>query len=414
MWLLEVEHNLVKNQKPEQPEVLIKQRVHPVVSIAIASFLCVSIWLIAQAVSRSPSPGNPIPNGSVIILPVKHTFKSLDHHWVYLGAMDQLISMVSNRTHWVVRDTETVLELMQQAELKKGFDTEEVPALFGVTGAKLIVETLFTGSANEYRLIYTLHYKSHIEQGVIDSNTVGSALIELSSILADSDFAQENDRSGRLTERSYRPNTQFNNALMARALMAMEAHDYVTSERLLSALVLDEPENILAQRKYGEALLKQQKFEQAKDVFEQAIDKTPDNNTELPRLFYWLAHVMFQQKKYEQAIDLFSIAADKAALVDDWLYQAYAFEMQGLILTKMGKASLALAHLTKAIEHYGDVYCPIGRSRTQLLISDIYHTQGERAASLASFSKAEALFNTYQLSSVKPFYESISLKLQHK
>ena len=52
-------------------------------------------------------------SGALVILPVINQINDNDHQWVYLGAMDQLISRLKSNNKLVVLSTDYVLTVMK-------------------------------------------------------------------------------------------------------------------------------------------------------------------------------------------------------------------------------------------------------------------------------------------------------------
>ena len=343
-------------------------------------------------------------DGSIIVLPMQSNIQSLDHSWVYLGAMDQLIALLSSGEH-SVRPTEIVLELMHQAQLPQAFDSDDTENMFKVTNAGLIVETRLSGNIEEYHLLYKLHFAHYVRQGAVFGKTVPSVIAQVADIIGQYTGQQINHT--RTDNES-----DFRNELMARAFSLFDQGDYRSAEQLFASVFTLEPHNLIAARKLAEIRVYNNNFALAKHTLEQALVIAEQQKPlELARMYYWLAIIDLRQGQQESALALLTQADELAKTQKDWLYRAYIAEASGIIYSHLQNYASSIQAFNEALHHYGSEHCPIGRSRNQLHLAEILLKQGKTQEAQAHFQAASDLFKTYQLSSVAPYYKAVATQL---
>src|SRR5690606_23284425 len=174
--------------------------------------------------------------GPILVLPVKNGVPGSDHLWVPLGAMEQLIALLTSSGNQPVMDPEYVLNAMRLANIPRTFKSEQVAAIFTVSGGSMVVETSLSGGVEDYRLDYRLHFRNHVKRGTLFGNTVLATLTELGQTVA--------QHAGQaLADPQKSSVSNFGSELMSRALEQMDAGKLEIAASLLNSLKQLEPNN---------------------------------------------------------------------------------------------------------------------------------------------------------------------------
>ncbi|WP_370980389.1 winged helix-turn-helix domain-containing protein [Agaribacterium sp. ZY112] len=338
-------------------------------------------------------------SGSVLILPIKTSINSIEHQWVNLGGMDQLISLLRPSELAVVRDTEVVLWLMQEAQLKRDYQSDEVHKLFQHTQASAIVESLLTGNINEYRLLYKIHQSAHVSQGLIEAQSIDQALILLAEEL-----------SGKLNTQAAKNkfdySSDYRNALLVSALELMEQENYKDAQALLKTLLETEKDNLIARRKLAESLFHLGQAEQALNVLDEAASiALAKQDFNLSRIYYWQAVIENSLQNHDAALSYLQQA--DAVVAEDWLYAAYIAELRGILFSQTGKVEQGISSYKNALSNYGNMFCPNGRGRTYLHLAHAYFNLGQKQQAEEQFEQAQALMQNYQLDRLQAYSDNM-------
>jgi hypothetical protein len=122
--------------------------------------------------------------GSQVILPVINNIQDTDHQWVYLGAMDQLISTLKSSEKLSVMNTDYVLEIMKDAGITRSPTQQDIRRIFEVSGASLVLQSQLSGATQDYQLKYSFHFKNDVKRSVIFANNINEALMQLATKMA--------------------------------------------------------------------------------------------------------------------------------------------------------------------------------------------------------------------------------------
>ncbi len=373
--------NRSANNIPPKPE---KRKPFP-----WQAFIIMFIFIIVTAyytLKGSTTQSNL--SGSLVILPMKSTIKDNDHQWVYLGAMNQLISQLQTNDILVVLSTNFVLTLMEEAELQKKYDTNNVRRIFDVSGASLIVETELLGSTQNYQLKYALHFKNDIKRGIIFERNINEAIIQLAKIIS-------RYTGHSLIQLDEAFSSEFSNELLVRAIELEDKDDPLAASTLLESLVQIEPNNIIAKEMLAMIYLRLQRLPEAKQLLVKASELAVGiNSNELPIVYHHLALVEFIQGDHIQALKFIKIADKYAVDKHDWLYRAYLAQLKSNIEIKDNNLELAYISLNNALSHHGVIQCPVGTSITLLQLRDLAEIQGNQQQAQQYFERASKIIET--------------------
>lgn len=330
-------------------------------------------------------------SGSLIILPMKSTIDDNDHQWVYLGAMNQLISSLQSNDTLVVLNTNFVLTVMKEAELIKQYRSENVRRIFDVSGASLIVETQLSGSTQNYQLKYTLHFKHDIKRGVIFERNINDAIIKLTKLIG--------SYSGHsLIELDDAFSSEFSNELLVRAIELKEHEEPLAASKLLESLLQVEPNNIVAREILANTYFRLDRVPEARELLVVASELAEKSNSnELPVVYHHLAVAEYILGNLPKALHLLVIADKHAIAKHDWLFRAYIAQLKSSINIKQNKLEQAYISLNNALNYHGVIQCPVGTSITLLQLSDLAKKQGDNKQSLQYFNRASKIINERKL-----------------
>ncbi len=337
------------------------------------------------------------PSGSLVILPIENQIKDNDHQWVYLGAMDQLIASLRSNTKIAVMNTDYVLEIMRNAEIRNKKPSQNIARIFQVSGAGLIVETQLSGANHQYQLKYSLHFKNTVKRGVIFESNINQALNKLSNRIASytgQDVTQIAKQSGH---------SDFANELMVRALELTEQGKFLAASKVYQGLLEIEPDNIVARRLLADTFMElhqlpsaQQHLLKAEQIAKQV------HSPELAKVYYLLSYIEYIQGNLLDAKAKAAIANQFAIEFNDWLYRGFIAQLNAKIAIQMLDYQTAQQSLENALSYYQVMQCPVGTSNTLLDMSWLAHTQEKSVLSQQYFAKANKLIEQHQLVVLQP------------
>jgi DNA-binding winged helix-turn-helix (wHTH) protein/tetratricopeptide (TPR) repeat protein len=352
--------------------------------IVVVLIFSLAYWFIAHSKQNQFK-------GSVVVLPMKSSIVDGDHGWLYLGAMDQVISQLASDQNVAVMPTDYVLEIMKRAALPRDYTNEQIKRVFEVSGAKIVVESEFSGAVQEYRLAYKFYFEDHVKRGVIFSNSTASALTELAQKIT--------TYTGQpLKALQQHANLDFNNELLARALDLSNQNNFAGASQLLSSLTALEPSNMLAHRLLAQTYILQQQFDLAEQIILTAIEKPVANNSpELARLYFNLASIQALRGNFTLAQSTFMKVDVLAQKNNDWLFRAYTAQQMSAIQQRLKNYQSAQSFLDLALSYHKVIQCPVGQSQTWLQMAKLSLDQGNTLQANQYLTQAEQLINQRQL-----------------
>lgn len=396
-WSAEVQKQPLKTSK-NPVRLLTRFSLRPLYVLPAAAFLILGFTLYAFIRTVPPSPQGP-----VMVLPVKTQVPGNDHSWVYLGAMDQLITLLSADHQAVVMNTEYVLSAMRHAEMPRDYTSAQVARIFDVSGGALIVESMLSGTIEDYRLDYKLHFKNDVKRGVLFAQTVNALLTQLGSTVAG--YTGQELYNAELDRHS-----EFASELMSRALEYMDSDDLDRARSLLESLTQLEAENLTAYRMLAQVMIWQGAAALAEKELTAVIHKNTGSGSgrateESARLHYWLAIAQLKQGHNESALLTLDRADSLARDHHDWLYQAYVAELRGQTLEQLEQSDDAYAAYLDALKFHGVIRCPIGMAQTQLQIANLLVERGEEGEAHDYYSEAVSVIKKNKLDILKPLVD---------
>lgn len=374
-------------KKAMEPEALTADsQPRRVFRLSLSIFLPLLVCAVLAMYFFKEFPAPPL-EGPVLVLPIKNTVPGSDHQWVPLGAMDQLIEILQSDGAALAMDTEYVLDTLRRAHLPRHVASEEIARLFVVSGATAVVETTLSGSVEEYRLDYRLHFKNDVKRGTLFGNSVAILIHDLAQVIA----------RHPLRDDQTLPAGEFNNELMSHALERKDAGDLEAAASLLASLKELEADNLAARRLLAQVLIDQGKPESAAAELESALAMANATPEEKPRLGFWLALAQAQQKKPELALQTLMFAETHAELYRNHLYLAYIAQLRGDLEQALGRFDRAQASLDEAILHHAMIRCPLGEALTRRQMANLFQAQGAHELAAREFERVRTIVQTHQL-----------------
>lgn len=330
-------------------------------------------------------------DGSLVILPVKSEMADNIHNWVYLGAMDQLISHFSSDESFTVMSPEDVLQIMKEADIREGYSSEQLSRVFNVSGANLIVESTLSGFIKDYQLKYNLYFREGIKRGIVFDNTVNGAIEKLAALV--SKYTGHN-----IHEVSDSYKSDFSNELLVRAIEKKELYEYKASNEILATLLIEDEDNIVAHRTMAANLIALRKLDEAEKFLNDALKLTMKlKPEELPVIYYNQAVIHYIRGDFEKAIKQLTIADRVAQENNDWLYRAYSNELRGKIYIYSGEFELAQSTIKQAMSQYSIIQCPVGTSQSLMTLSYVAKLSGNNTLALDYLQQASEIIEKREL-----------------
>jgi|TARA_B110000211_G_scaffold207660_2_gene243649 transcriptional activator of cad operon len=353
----------------------------------LAITCCVTVLLLFVGLHEFSSTPQVV-SGSVVVLPVQSDISGNDHDWVRYGVMDQVISRLSSTEHAGVLQTDYVMEVMARAETTlEDVALQRISPIFDVSGAELVVVMRFTGTPNDYQLLYTLYQRDGVERGVALASTVQNAADKVTQIIGERlnpDFS--------LSDSGYV--SSFSKQLIAEALDAKRKGDAQGALKLLNAAMVSSPQDLTAARLHVQLLVEtgaspERVYTVALPALSEA--KIQSRSVEQVRLGFWLAMSEFTAGKYEEALARFEDTQSLAASINDWLYLAYMEEILGQYSQSQQQFEQAKQHFNLAMDYHKVLHCPLGQSNTLMHQSRLAYAQQNSALALDKAEDAIAI-----------------------
>ncbi|HWV14640.1 MAG TPA: winged helix-turn-helix domain-containing protein [Cellvibrio sp.] len=332
----------------------------------------------------------------VIVLPVKNQVSGIDHNWVPLGAMDQLIHLLVSDKKVQVMSSDYALQIMRYAQLPRDYDTQQVARIFNVSGASLIVESQLSGTVENYRLDYKLRSKNQVQRGTLFDKDLNQAIYKLGQVIVRQTGQQLQDADD---------NAQaiFASELMARALEKRDQGEPAAARDLFISLKQLQPNNPLARRELIFTLIILKQFSEAKTEIEASLLQTEkDNSHELTKIYFLLGLLHWQEGAGDEALKALDQADHFADLSSEILYQAQSAQIRGSIHQERGAYELAQMAYQQSLKFDTSIRCPLGISDNHILLAQVYSRQGKYDLAVQHYNAAKHLIETHQFTDMLP------------
>lgn len=365
--------------------------------LGMAFVLALLITSITLLVPQKNSPGG---EDMILVLPTK---PSIDGHlWVYFGAMDQLLSLLSQRH--LTFDFQYSLNALTGAGLNQEYASEKVAQLFSSTGAGLIVESELLGSVNEYTLVYKLHKRGGVKRGVIFEPSVNDAIVEL---------AKEVDRfRGINNEYVYESvDSDFRNSLVAEAIILYQRGKNVAAAKMLEGLIESDPTNIKVRELLAVWSIEQGAYKGATDILNEVVQSS---NATSASVHYWSALAWYYQKNWLQSYTYLERGEALAKANNNLLYQAYLAQLRGLIAQEEGDFGLALSSFQQAMTLHEAIQCPVGQSAIFLNMAKLEALKNRIIQAMKHLNQADKLIERHRLYDLERRYSLVENIIKSK
>lgn len=331
--------------------------------------------------------------GSIIVLPVSNYVEDSTYRWISYGGMDLLIKYLQPELDAPVLPTEVVLDTLGRANLNsQDINEKSISRLFEVSGAEIIIEQTLSGYSRDYQLVYSIHQKNKTKRGVLFAEDTGSLFFDLSALLL---------RSMGIAEKRENQTYQheFANEMMASAIDEMQSENYEKSATMFKAVLVTEPQNLLANRMLAKSLVYNGDYQEAERVAASAADlaRLNDDNKSLGRMLFWQALSITQQQGYSKALSLLQESKTKSKQTNDLLYLANASRVAGKIYLKQKQFELSRQATNEALSFYQAIQEPYGQSSTHIDLGELAYAMRNWTDAKIAFEKALNIATKSQL-----------------
>jgi DNA-binding winged helix-turn-helix (wHTH) protein/tetratricopeptide (TPR) repeat protein len=400
-WIEPVSHE-------EQQEVLDNSHIHinnvfNKKTLSIGLFLLLFVVFILFIIDTQ----NKENKGSVIILPVINELENIDHQWVKLGLMDQIIHRLPSSLQYGVLQTDDVLDVINRANISKlDFKRKDIDNIFSVSGAKLIVESRLSGNSNDYQFIYSIHERDSIKRGVILGENITVIANQLAIIIG-------NKIDVNLSEK-VEYHSSFANEMLASALEKINSEDFDSAKVLLNAAKKIEPSNLVVSRHLASVLIQNKQYDEVEKLLHESIEeaKTQNKIRELARLRTLLGQSYLITGRYSDAIETLTIAESNAKDVNDWLYLGYISSAIGKAHQKNENYLLAEKAFESSINYHRVIQCPFGQALGLIALSELAIAQGQYQNAQAKIKRSISLIKDRKLLNLQTIAASISKNIE--
>ena len=323
--------------------------------------------------------------GSIVVLPTMNLIEGHDHSWVRLGMMDQVIQRLPSHSEFGILQTDYVLEVLDRAKAPiDNIDTQHINTIFKVSGAELLISTRLSGSPHDYQLSYTFYHRNAQTQGVLFSSDtqvlVDKLVNEIHAVLGATPQTSSNYY-----------HRDFESEMLGAAIDFRLNNNYRAAKGLLETLVLEDNQNLTAQRLFIDTLFNLQDYETLEKQLEEAIliAKTQNDPLELIRLTYFQSLRLLQLDQVEQAELLVLEAFSLAQRHHDWLFMAYLTDLKAHIAITRGHLNLAAAFYRETMSYHRVLKCPVGESSSWINLGLLAKKQNDLHQQTLAFTQAK-------------------------
>jgi len=338
--------------------------------------ICIITWL-----SFTDKTNNEFEH-NVLVLPIKSRVSYEDNNWIYLGGMEQLIARLKGlpSSVFVFQGTE-VPHLMYVAGIEREFPTEDVARIFNVSGASVVVETEFHGDVADYKLVYKIHTKSDVKQGVVLDTTIEGAISKLSEKLAE--FVNQ-----PIDVVKFSPRQEFSDALFAEAMISYES-DWKSSVSFFESYLALNPDSIIAMIYLSKLYVWQDRLVLATSLINKAMSVEGVAPEDRIRLFLLQGRIQIRNTQYNDALSSFEQAQRLAETHSFWSLQANIAEEQGKAHFSLQQYDQAYLSYKLALSFYQILKTPIGINGIKLHLSRVLIALGKQDEARDVFEQAE-------------------------
>ncbi|MGI2171338.1 tetratricopeptide repeat protein [Shewanella sp. MF05960] len=303
----------------------------------------------------------PLASGTVLVLPVKIVTPPTDGdtQWNAYAAMDVLIHQLTLGVSYPLLQAEDVINITSRLAQTDNVSPSDINKIMAISGAVLVIESSVSMLNNQYQLSYTLHSQSQSDSTSISADSINQALASAAKAIT-----HQLNPKHKQSVNDY--HSQLHSTQLVQAITLSQQGDLLGAEQLLSEVIQDAPNNLLASRLLGNIQLQQQQFEQLNSTLTAAMGIAEHQNEyrELAQLRLLLAQSYIETNKIEQALGVLNLAKTNAAKVKDWLTLGYIYHLAGTINQRIGRNNDAREQFKKAIEYHQMMGYPIGQSQT--------------------------------------------------
>ncbi|ABZ77567.1 conserved hypothetical protein [Shewanella halifaxensis HAW-EB4] len=352
----------------------------------------------------------PVPTGSIIVLPIKAPPVVGANDWQEYAQMEQVIANLGTSAQYPVLQTEDVIAMLSQASSfiqdQQAIDLER---LFIVSGASLIVETTVSVNENSYQLDYRLLSTQQIKSGTIVDRSLSEANTRLAMRIQNFvDFTPSPIKGGA--------DAWFTQPLLLEALKQIQYSQLADAKISLNELLSQTPNNLVAIRLLAELYSADEELLAAEEWLNVGIELglESENQRQLARLRLALAQLLLKKGLPELAITQLSQARTLAANSQDWLYLGYISNWSGHIYQQLNRYQNANAQYQYSLDYHQKAGYPAGQVIALNNLAELEVVQHNYSLAYKAINQSVAIVTQRDLTQLREPTFKLLAKIENK
>jgi len=368
--------------------------------VAMLTFVVISaIFIYFLSASNKSIPAQE--RFTVALLPVINDMPDDIHDWVPLQGMDYINKNLANNSQLQLIPRAQLLESMplaQQENLQNSVnpDPQALRILAQTLNADLLVQTRLRGYPQDFQLDYNFYLDQRVEQGVILSSSIQTALDQLAQKIM-----QRFDPHASQTSLPYI--SDFSNEAFARGIALYLQRDYVQASTFLSSALQANNDLLAARRFLAASYINRGDTEQGIALMKENIAQARQKKMHREEIRSHLMIGVLLIHQYEKdkltrpdlsaAEDYILLTKKLAEQNKDTLFIAYAHEELAKIKRLQQQYHQAIPLLKAAMLYHKDFAGSYGQTRALIELALIAFAQGNVAQGETYFSQATTIAN---------------------
>ena len=369
------------------------------VQIAVLVLLAIIGLVIYSLASNSPSAKTA--KFTVAFLPVINDMPDDIHDWVPLQGMDYLSeSLLKNSQLQLISKAQLLqsMTLSKQENLPSSlhYKPQELRALAQRLKVDLLVQTRLRGYPQDFQLDYSFYLDQRVEQGVILSASISTALNQLVRKVA-----QRFDPHAKEISQPYI--SDFSNEAFARGIELYLQREYLQASTFFSTALQSNHDLLAARRYLAASYINSGDIEQGIALMKENIAQARYKKMHREEIRSHLMIGVLLIHRYERD----SLASDGLAEAElyvqltkalaeqyqDSLFIAYALEELAKIKRLQQKYHEAMPLLAAAMQYHKEFKGSYGQTRALIELAMIAFAQGKEQLGQGYFSQATTIAN---------------------
>ena len=338
---------------------------------------------------------------TVALLPVINNMPDDIHDWVPLQGMDYISESLTKNT---------ALQLIPKAQLLQSIplakpenlhhavnpDPQALRTLAQTLQVDLLVQTKLRGYPQDFQLDYSFYLEQRVEQGVILSSSIRSALDQLAQKITQR-FAPH------ATQNSLPYMSDFSNEAFARGIALYLQRDYLQASTFFSSALQTNNDLLAARRYLAASYINSGDTEQGIALMKENIKQARQKKMPREEIRSHLMIGVLLIHRYEkdalanpnlsEAERFILLTKKRAEQYQDTLFIAYAHEELAKIKRLQQRYHEAIPLLKAAMKYHNDFEGSYGQTRALIELALIAVAQGNSELSDSYFNQATTIAN---------------------